>query len=46
MNIKTTLKFVVMVAASYAALDFIQTKVMKIPVVGAYLPGGGDKPMA
>lgn len=43
---KAYLKLAAVALAAYAAMDFIQTKVIKIPAIGPYLPGGGDKPMA
>lgn len=43
---KQTLKFVLMVMGVIVVTDFVQTKFMKIPVIGKYLPGGGDTPKA
>lgn len=37
---KEKLEFVAMVAVAYAAMYAFQKHVYKVPVIGAYLPGG------
>jgi uncharacterized membrane protein len=37
---KEKLEFVAMVAVAFAAIAAFQKHVYKVPVVGAYLPGG------
>lgn len=39
-KVKAYLKLAGVALAAYAAVNLIQSKVMKVPVIGAYLPGG------
>lgn len=41
---KGYLKLAAIALVAYAACDVIQTNVMRIPVIGRFLPGGGDTP--
>lgn len=45
-SIKNYAKFAAAVMAVIVVTDYVQTNVKKIPVVGKYLPGGGDAPKA
>lgn len=40
---KAYLKTAAVALAAYALIDLFQTNVMRVPVVGKFLPGGGDK---
>lgn len=37
---KAYLKLAGVALAAYAAVNLLQSKVIKVPVIGAYLPGG------
>lgn len=39
-SLKEKAKFVAEVAVAFAIVYYVQKKVMPIPVIGAYLPGG------